>query len=614
MKKKNIFKLFNRPLTLKKEGYTYLTSLSNDNYNHYDQAVQDCYEMDGNEPSYGDWVKESLKDYKIDKYVTFHDGLLVIGDSSTRYYDTESFDLEYKHEQLPTYVEEMIEDSEARYVDLLAYAIWHLGFEKVNQTINSIDEYNNIYSDSEKIYISLRLDESEGTVKTVFVKDELWQNVDFLNEILQLNVPTEIVLSFLPEIFKQNNDNFYRDLFTQEPKIFKFLPEKMRADRDFVMTAVSSNGLILQKVAEEFKADKKVVTAALSNDVNAFEYVSPAIKSDTEIYSMYISRIDVKWDLNTLEHLSEELKANKDFILSLVSLNGFVLKDLSDEFKNDKEVVLSAVKQNGGALDYASDELKADKDVILASVSNSYIKDIHGNPGCSLEYASDELKADKEVVMMALSNKGHMQHSTDYTLSYVTDNLKADKEVVIAAVSNDGNALEHAAEALKSNKEVVMTAISCEGLSSWAYCIKHALKEFKSDKGIVKAIVSKFGGALEHASDKMKADIEVVMAAVANDGYALEHASEELKADNEVVMTAVSNEGGALKNASNTCKADKVVVMAAVSNNGYALKHVSDELKANKKVVMAAVASNKNALKYASEELQNDPDILELKG
>ena len=169
------------------------------------------------------------------------DGLLVIGDASTRYYDTESFDLEYKHEQLPTYVEEMIEDSEARYVDLLAYAIWHLGFEKVNQTINSIDEYNNIYSDSEKIYISLRLDESEGTVKTVFVKDELWQNVDFLNEILQLNVPTEIVLSFLPEIFKQNNDNFYRDLFTQEPKIFKFLPEKMRADRDFVMTAVSSN-------------------------------------------------------------------------------------------------------------------------------------------------------------------------------------------------------------------------------------------------------------------------------------------------------------------------------------------------------------------------------------
>jgi len=82
MKKKNIFKLFNRPLTLKKEGYTYLTSLSNGNYTDYDQAVQDCYEIDVNEPSYGYWVKESLQYYGIDKYVTFHDGLLVIGEST----------------------------------------------------------------------------------------------------------------------------------------------------------------------------------------------------------------------------------------------------------------------------------------------------------------------------------------------------------------------------------------------------------------------------------------------------------------------------------------------------------------------------------------------------
>ena len=110
-------KLFNRLLALKKEGYTYFTSLANDNYNHYDQAVQDCYEMEGNEPSYGDWGLNLcllFKEYDgiaIDKYVTFHDGLLIIGDSSSRYYDTESFDLIFESDHLPAYIEEMISDA-----------------------------------------------------------------------------------------------------------------------------------------------------------------------------------------------------------------------------------------------------------------------------------------------------------------------------------------------------------------------------------------------------------------------------------------------------------------------------------------------------------------------
>ena len=32
-----------------------MTSLLNNNHDHYDQAVDDSYEMEGNESSYGDW-------------------------------------------------------------------------------------------------------------------------------------------------------------------------------------------------------------------------------------------------------------------------------------------------------------------------------------------------------------------------------------------------------------------------------------------------------------------------------------------------------------------------------------------------------------------------------
>ena len=289
MKNKNL-ELFDRLLALKKEGYTYLTSLSNDNYTDYDQAVQDCHEMDGNEPSYGDWIKQSLQDYEIDKYVTFHNGLLVTGESSTRYYDTEIFDIEYDPKQimfmhlmhfyaeppLPAEIEDLnLTDTiqtdleravgdHTHYVELLAYAIWNLGFEKADQAINSIDEYNNIGkeiidSNTEKLFISYRFLETESDLKTLFIKAELWADVEFVKNLLKLDVFLDLVLSFLPDSFKQNNHDFYKNLFIEDPSIFKFCPEKMRADKEVVMAAVKYDRKALQHASEELQNNPDIL-------------------------------------------------------------------------------------------------------------------------------------------------------------------------------------------------------------------------------------------------------------------------------------------------------------------------------------------------------------------
>ena len=65
-----------------------------------------------------------------------------------------------------------------------------------------------------------------------------------------------------------------------------------------------------------------------------------------------------------LEYLSEELKGIKEFIKSLVSLNGFV-PNLSQNLKTIKVVVINQMGE------YASQELKADKRIF-----NTNIKDI----------------------------------------------------------------------------------------------------------------------------------------------------------------------------------------------------------------------------------------------
>ncbi len=46
------------------------------------------------------------------------------------------------------------------------------------------------------------------------------------------------------------------------------------------------------------------------------------------------------------------------------------LKHTTDELKADKEFIMAAVQTNGDALEYASDELKADKEFVMAMVEN----------------------------------------------------------------------------------------------------------------------------------------------------------------------------------------------------------------------------------------------------
>ena len=81
---------------------------------------------------------------------------------------------------------------------------------------------------------------------------------------------------------------------------------------------------------------------------------------------------------------------NKEEVLEAVKESGWDLKYAGEELRADKEVVMTAVKQNGYyALEHASEELRGDREVVLAAVKNN---------GSALEYASEELKKDPEFM------------------------------------------------------------------------------------------------------------------------------------------------------------------------------------------------------------------------
>ena len=59
--------------------------------------------------------------------------------------------------------------------------------------------------------------------------------------------------------------------------------------------------------------------------------------------------------------------------------------------------MLERVSVQPGVLQHATEELKRDREIVVTAVSNS---------GWSLQYTTEELKADREVVMAAVSDSG----------------------------------------------------------------------------------------------------------------------------------------------------------------------------------------------------------------
>ncbi len=146
----------------------------------------------------------------------------------------------------------------------------------------------------------------------------------------------------------------------------------------------------------------------------------------------------VKEDSCILKYASEQLRHDREFILSVMKVNGRALQYVP-HFRNDKEIVM----QHGGSLQYASNELKSDKDVVMAAVKQV---------GWTLHYATNELKNDRDVVMSAVIQDGH-------ALRYSSQKLKNDEKVVMTAVKNNPDSFYWASDLLRNNSDFILRCI-----------------------------------------------------------------------------------------------------------------------------------------------------------
>jgi hypothetical protein len=91
--------------------------------------------------------------------------------------------------------------------------------------------------------------------------------------------------------------------------------------------------------------------------------------------------------------LSDELKANRDVVMTTVSTMGFMLYDM-ERFKADKKIVMAAVRNDGTAIQFASPELQEDKEVAMAAVRNN---------GSALHFLP-AFKKEPELIKLAINH------------------------------------------------------------------------------------------------------------------------------------------------------------------------------------------------------------------
>jgi len=217
-----------------------------------------------------------------------------------------------------------------------------------------------------------------------------------------------------------------RDLPEGDSSVYWLLSQAARgvqANRHCVLAAVKKNGLALDVVSDESKADKEIVLAAVTNDRDAYSYVKTTNKM---------------WK-------------DKDFVVSLVQLQGNALQHAKPPLNADKDVVLTAILNKGSALQYADPKFKKDKEVVLAAVLNE------GNALKHVDKNANMWK-DKDFVLAMVQMQGD-------AFSHVnkTANMWKDRDFVLRMVNMRGNALEFENDSLKADEEVVVAAVKERG-------------------------------------------------------------------------------------------------------------------------------------------------------
>jgi hypothetical protein len=259
---------------------------------------------------------------------------------------------------------------------------------------------------------------------------------------------------------------------------FEYASERIRSDENIVLDFIDIAPEIIRYSL--IKTDK-IFQKALSKDGSLIIYCPYSYRSNRDIVNSALFNININLleenrinETLILRHLSNELKNDRNIVLSLVKIDPYNLTDALDNFKNDREIVKEALIKDGNLLEHASDTLKDDLDFVKIALNNAYF--ISWDDKSVLASASERLRNDRELVKIAITkNGGYLKHASIL--------LRKDYELCKLAIKNDYHSFQFTSESLKNDLDFVIEALNIN-----SNIAQYLSEEIKNNSTIIKKI------------------------------------------------------------------------------------------------------------------------------
>lgn len=276
-----------------------------------------------------------------------------------------------------------------------------------------------------------------------------------------------------------------------------------------------SKASLAQFATVQMKRDPSLVEAMISSESTNINFldngsISHLTRKDS---ASFLSLTKTKQksvikDLRKLfKHASEEVKADRELALHVMTMSGDAYAALLTEtsFDKDKNFILEVAKSNPHIIKHVAPELKSDRSFMKACLAV--------NPAC-YEFLDTSLQQEPDVIVIAVKEKA----------SYCKDH--------IAVLNKDPDSLDKVLEANpltlaylprdSQTPEIVLKAVEKNGLAL-AYVDKA-----KIDEDLCMAAVKNNGCSLEFVPKEIKTET-LEMAAIAQDAFALSFCREKTK-------------------------------------------------------------------------------------
>lgn len=343
----------------------------------------------------------------------------------------------------------------------------------------------------------------------------------------------------------KDNDEFIAKIILKYPKCFIYASDRLKNDEDYILKHINKTPEIIKYCSSSLKKNTDFISKVKNINTNYLEYFeyesfinddmvlkSKNNSTDAEAIKKLLENIITKYPEKTLL-LSERIRDDEEYMLSLIAKNPAVLSYVSDRLKNDINFNTKVLTKYPKATNYASECIQKNHDINIA-----ILKENKSN----LDYISDSLKRDATFIARATfecDNNIIRYIKNDYARAQALDILTKENKInqvlatedsVYDLLTRDHYAFSHLSIEIRDTEKYAIRAIQHLYLN-YKYISDRLKNDYKFNVKLLKETTS--GGMSEFFVDKFKNNEELMTICIRRSWGSYNFLSTRLKNDPE---------------------------------------------------------------------------------